>query len=119
MPRTAEPSSIPQPVPVNVSETTGALVIVAALPAVHPDDVEVEVVPEQVTIRAALRTDAPKDYLVHEWTYGPYERALEVPRGFGAGVEATLGHGQLAVRVLKGDAPASGIVVKPTAPAGQ
>ena len=118
MPTTDEQSIIPQPVPVNVYETTEALVVVAAMPAVHADDVEIEIVPEQVTISATLRSDAPKDYLIREWTYGPYERRLEIPRGFGAHAEATLGHGQLAVRILKGDADPAGVVVKPTSATG-
>ena len=114
MPRTADPSIIPQPVPVNVYETTDALVVVAAMPAVFPDDVEVEIQPEHIRISATLRSDAPKEYLIHEWTYGPYERTLEIPRGFGAGAEASLGQGQLAVRLLKGDADPGGLVIQPT-----
>jgi HSP20 family molecular chaperone IbpA len=97
----------PQPVPVNVYQTTGALVVVAPLPAVQANDVTVEVHPgSPATLRfwAHLRSAPPRDFLVHEWEYGGYERELELPAGFGGGVEATLNNGQLAVRILRGDA---------------
>src|SRR5918996_418562 len=93
----------PQRVPVNVYETSGALVIVAPLPAVTPDDVTVEVRPGCVRFWAHLRSAGPRDYLVHEWEYGGYEREIDLPDGYGSGVEATLTNGQLAIRVLKGD----------------
>jgi HSP20 family molecular chaperone IbpA len=114
--RTDDPSLLPQPVPVNVYEATEALVIVAAMAAVIPDDVEIEVVPRQVTLTARLRSDAPKDYLVHEWSYGPYERTVEIPAGFGADAEATLANGQLAVRLLRGKPDENGYVIKPVIP---
>jgi HSP20 family molecular chaperone IbpA len=97
----------PQRVPVNVYETTGALVVVAPLPAVQADDVRVEVHqgnPATLRFWAHVRSAPPRDFLVHEWEYGGYERELDLPDGFGSGVEATLNNGQLAVRVLRGDA---------------
>jgi HSP20 family protein len=94
----------PQHVPVNVYETTDALVVVAPLPAVQPQDVTVDLTPGRLRLTARLRSAAPKDYLVHEWEYGGYERELDLPTGFGGGVEASLANGQLAVRVLRGEA---------------
>jgi HSP20 family molecular chaperone IbpA len=94
----------PQQVPVNVFETTDALVVVAPLPAVQPDDVTIDLTPGRLRLTARLRTAAPKRYLVHEWDYGGYERELDLPAGFGGGVEASLANGQLAVRVLRGEA---------------
>jgi HSP20 family protein len=90
-----------QHVPVNVWETGGALMVVAAMPAVMPDDIEITLDQERLTIRAERRTEAPKDYLTHEWDYGPYERTLDLPDGFAGAVVATLGNGQLAIRVGK------------------
>jgi HSP20 family molecular chaperone IbpA len=104
---TTEAEMYPQRVPVNVYQTTGALVVVAPLPAVKANDVTVEVHPgDPATLRfwAHLRSAPPRDFLVHEWEYGGYERELELPAGFGGGVEATLNNGQLAVRILRGDA---------------
>jgi HSP20 family molecular chaperone IbpA len=103
---TTEAEMYPQRVPVNVHQTTGALVVVAPLPAVQANDVTVEVHPgDPATLRfwARVRSASPRDFLVHEWDYGGYERELELPPGFGSGVEATLNNGQLAVRVLRGE----------------
>jgi HSP20 family molecular chaperone IbpA len=99
-----EASMTPQRVPVNVHETKEALVIVAPLPAVTPKDVTIELRPGAVRFWAHLRSAGPRDYLVHEWHYGGYEREVDLPAGFGGGVEATLINGQLAVRVLRGEA---------------
>jgi len=93
----------PQRVPVNVHQTSEALVIVAPLPAVTPKDVTVELRPGSVRFWAHLRSAGPRDYLVHEWHYGGYEREIALPAGFGGGVEATLTNGQLAIRVLRGE----------------
>ncbi|MEW6155407.1 MAG: Hsp20/alpha crystallin family protein [Actinomycetota bacterium] len=102
----------PQRVPVNVYETSAALVVVAPLPAVTAEDVNVELRGRSLRIWAHLRSAAPREYLVHEWDYGGYERELELPAGFGATVEASLANGQLAVRVLRGD-PVGQLQVKP------
>jgi len=99
-----EASMTPQRVPVNVHETSEALVILAPLPAVTPKDVTVELRPGSVRFWARVRSAGPRDYLVHEWHYGGYEREVDLPAGFGGGVEATLANGQLAIRVMRGEA---------------
>ncbi len=98
-----EASMTPQRVPVNVHETTEALVIVAPLPAVTAKDVTIELKPGAVRFWAHVRSAGPRDYLLHEWHYGGYEREVDLPAGFGGGVEATLTNGQLAIRVLRGE----------------
>ena len=98
-----EASMTPQRVPVNVHETTEALVIVAPVPAVTAKDVTIELKPGCLRFWAHVRSAGPRDYLVHEWHYGGYERELDLPAGFGASVEATLTNGQLAIRVLRGE----------------
>jgi HSP20 family molecular chaperone IbpA len=101
----------PQQVPVNMYETDEALVLVAPLPGVMPADVEVRVKGSTATITASMRTPAPKDYVLHEWHYGPYERAVDVPAGFAGGGDASFANGQLAVRLLRGDGSGDGEVV--------
>ena len=98
-----EASMTPQRVPVNVHETSEALVIVAPLPAVTAKDVTIELKPGSVRFWAHVRSAGPRDYLVHEWHYGGYEREVDLPAGFGGGVDATLTNGQLAIRVLRGE----------------
>jgi HSP20 family molecular chaperone IbpA len=99
-----EASMSPQRVPVNVHQTSEALVIVAPVPAVTPKDVTIELRPGSVRFWANLRSAGPRDYLIHEWHYGGYEREIDLPAGFGGGVEASLSNGQLAIRVLRGEA---------------
>ena len=103
----------PQLVPVNVYETTGALVVLAPLPAVKPDDVCVELRQGRLRFYATLRSAGPREYLIHEWEYGGFEREVDLPAGYGAGLEASLANGQLAIRVLRGD-PAGDIEISPT-----
>jgi HSP20 family molecular chaperone IbpA len=93
----------PQKVPVNMYETPGALVILAPMPAVTIDDVTIDLTPGKLRFCADLRSAGPREYLLNEWDYGNYERELDLPDGYGGGVEATLVNGQLAVRVLKGE----------------
>jgi HSP20 family molecular chaperone IbpA len=99
----------PQSVPVNAYETTGAFVVLAPLPAVTADDVTIEVREGRLRFYALLRSAGVREYVLHEWEYGGYEREVDLPAGYGAGVEATLSNGQLAIRVLRGevDAPLS------------
>lgn len=101
-----------QAVPVNVYEASGALVVMAAMPAVQADDVTVELRPGRLRFWARLRSAGPREHLVHEWEYGGYEREIDLPEGYGAGVEASLANGQLAVRVLRGD-PVEPLSIKP------
>ncbi len=93
----------PQKVPVNAYESPAAFVIVAPFPAVTADDVSVELTAHGVRFWAELRSAGPREYAIHEWEYGGYERSVETPDGFGSGVEASLANGQLVVRVLRGD----------------
>lgn len=103
-----------QRVPVNVYPTTDALVIVAPMPGVMADDVSITLDGNTIDIRAELRTEAPKPYLVHEWDYGHFARSLQLPEGFGGAALASLGHGQLAVRIERGDDRKERSVIKPT-----
>jgi HSP20 family molecular chaperone IbpA len=103
----------PQRVPVNVYETTGALVIVAPLPAVTPTDVTIELGQGSLRFWARLRSAPPRQYLVNEWDYGGYEREIDLPDGYGRTVEASLANGQLAIRVLRGSMAGS-MSIQPT-----
>lgn len=97
--RTGETGGESQQVPVNIYESDGALVIVAPLPGVMADNVEVSLEGNVLTVRAAMRAPAPKEYIVHEWHYGPFERSIELPEGFGGEPRTSFGNGQLAVSI--------------------
>jgi HSP20 family molecular chaperone IbpA len=87
---------------VNAYETPGAFVIVAPLPAVTDRDVTLTLTDGTLHICAELRSAGPRLYAIHEWEYGGYERELDIPAGYGSGLEAALANGQLVVRVLSG-----------------
>ncbi|MEY2463622.1 MAG: hypothetical protein QOH64_1760 [Acidimicrobiaceae bacterium] len=76
-----------QSVPVNVYETTGALVVLSPLPAVTAQDVTIELREGTLRFWAHLRSAPPREYVTHEWEYGGYEREVDVPEGYGGGVE--------------------------------
>lgn len=103
----------PKRVPVNMFETEGAVVLLLPLPGVMADDVSIEVEDERVHVNAAQRTPAEKDYITHEWHYGPYERMVTVPGGFGGPASATFGNGQLAIRIERGDSRNGKAVIQP------
>ena len=107
-----ETATHPQTVPINLYETEEALVAVAPLPGVMGDDVEITDESRRLTIVAAMRTAAPKNYLRHEWHYGPYRREVEIPDDFGAQVTATFGNGQLAIQLGRGT-PDGRVVARP------
>jgi len=70
-----------QRIPVNVFETDEDIVLVAPMPGVEADNIEIEVLGATVSLRASLRGpgQADRQYLVHEWTYGPYQRTISLP----------------------------------------
>jgi len=109
----AEATMRPQQVPVNVYETSAALVVVAPMPAVTSDDVVIELRGRCLRFWAHLRSAGPREYLVHEWAYGGYEREYDLPEGFGSGVEASLANGQLVIRVLRGEPSEELVTAKP------
>ena len=70
-----------QHVPLNVYETTEDVVLVAPMPGVEAENIDIQVLGSTVTLRASLRGpgQADRNYLLHEWTYGPYERTITLP----------------------------------------
>jgi HSP20 family molecular chaperone IbpA len=95
-------SSHPVTVPVNMYEADEAYVVIAPLPGVMADDIEVKIVDgNTLSIYAEMRSPAIKAYLMHEWTYGPYERTVDIPVDCTGEIETSFGNGQLAVRILR------------------
>jgi HSP20 family molecular chaperone IbpA len=103
----------PQRVPVNMYETEGAVVLLLPMPGVMADDISIDIEDTRVHVNATERSAAEKDYLSHEWHYGPYERMVTVPTGFGGPASATFGNGQLAIRIERGDGRTGKVVLQP------
>jgi HSP20 family molecular chaperone IbpA len=104
----------PKRVPVNMYETDGAVVLVFPLPGVMADDITIDIEDDRVHVNATQRTPAEKDYLTHEWEYGPYERMVMVPGGFDGPASATFGNGQLALRIERGGNREGKLVIQPS-----
>jgi HSP20 family protein len=93
-----------QHIPVNVYETDEDVLIVAPMPGVEAEDIDIEVLGTRVTLRASLRGPGQEDrrYLAHEWTYGPYERTIELPVDVdGEHANASHSNGVLALSLPK------------------
>jgi HSP20 family protein len=94
----------PQAVPVNVYETDDDLVVVAPMPGVEADNIDIEIHGMTLTLRATLRGQGQQDrrYLVHEWTYGPYARSIDLPHEVDASrANASHGNGVLVLTLPK------------------
>jgi len=95
-----------QTIPVNVFQTPEQIVLVAPMPGLHPNDIEVQVTGDAVYLRAELRGphQEEKDYIFHEWSYGPYERIVRLPCGVDAErANASFDNGLLVLSLPKRD----------------
>jgi HSP20 family protein len=95
-----------QSVPVNIFESEDILMVVAPMPGLQQEDIEITARGNSLTIegreRADLKPESEKRYLRHEWRYGPYHRTVELPYTVDSGTaEATLGNGVLTVRLSR------------------
>jgi HSP20 family protein len=92
-------------IPVNMFENERELMVVAPMPGVDVTDISVDVSPDgRLTLRAQLHGEGQKrrEYLLREWSYGPYERTVNLPRGVDAArAHLAYGNGVLAVTLPK------------------
>ena len=111
----------PQLTPINIYDTgeIGDLVLQVPLPGVLPQDVDVEVTPDQVSVRAAKRGGETRvHYYAHEWHSGPYERHAKLPTPVDAlRANANFRNGVLTVSLPKASETKPGRVRLPNAQA--
>ena len=100
----------------NLFATTASVVIVAPLPGVMPEHVEITLDGPTLHIRAARGAEANREYLLHEWDVRAFERTLDLPEGAGWPVTASLAHGQLTITLARSaDTPGdTHLVVRPS-----
>jgi len=108
-PRTWAAGSDASPLPLDVSTTTDALLVEAALPGVDPEQVEITVEDGTLTIRAEHRsertTGGEGDVLVQEIRRGSVSRAIALPSGLEPDkATATFEHGMLHLRIPRAEA---------------
>jgi HSP20 family protein len=93
--------------PLNVRTTADALVVEAELPGLKPEDVEITLENNTLTIRAEDRTERSEeqgDWIVREIARGSVMRTVTLPTGLEADkAEATFEHGVLTLRIPKAE----------------
>jgi HSP20 family protein len=89
------------PVPINVYEEGGAVVVEASLPGVTPDDVDVSCSDNVLTIRGKVHIPE-REYLHQEMSDHEYLRQIALPADCRFDqAEASVEHGLLTVRIPK------------------
>jgi HSP20 family protein len=109
----------PTAVPVNLFENDRELVLVAPMPGVAAEDISVDVMDDGLLIlRARMHGEGQEriSYLIREWSYGPFERSVQLPVAVdGARANLAYGNGVLTVALPKSDAMApAALAVEPT-----
>lgn len=93
-----------QPIPVNVFETDTELVVVAPTPGIEAENLAIRVEGRHLLIRAEKRGPGQERhrYFCREWSYGSYERSLELPLDVDATrANATYGNGVVTIALPK------------------
>jgi HSP20 family protein len=92
-------------IPMDIVERDDAFVVKAAIPGVRPDDVEVVVQGERLTIRAESRAEDEshgENWLMREQRYGSYQRSVTLPTAVSSEqAEARIENGVLTLRLPK------------------
>ncbi|HEY8491465.1 MAG TPA: Hsp20/alpha crystallin family protein [Dehalococcoidia bacterium] len=95
-------------IPVDIRERNDAFELTASLPGVRPEDVDVRVQGNTVTITAEIRGEQEgrdEGWLRRERRYGKFARSLTLPAELDANhAEASLRHGVLTVHLPKAEA---------------
>jgi HSP20 family protein len=104
-------ATVLQPMPLDIYATDDRAVIFAAVPGMQPDDLQLTVQQNTVTlsgtVRDVTRSDEAKGatWYLHELGSGSYQRSVTLPFPVEAdGAEATFEHGVLRVTLPKAEA---------------
>jgi len=92
--------------PVEIWETDDAVGLRAALPGIRPEDVDISVVGDMVTIKAQRPAEEQQDgnYYEREIQYGAYQRTFSLPVNVEADkAEASYEHGMLQLKLPKAE----------------
>jgi HSP20 family protein len=102
-------------IPVNMFENERELMVIAPMPGVGPEDISLDVTEDgKLTLRAAQHGEGQERiaYLLREWSYGPYERTIDLPCAVDARrANVSYGNGVLSITFPKAGAHAAGRVV--------
>ena len=102
-------------VPINLFENDRELMVVAPMPGVAPEDISIDVLDDgRLTVRSRMHGEGQERirYLLREWSYGPYERTIELPCAVDAKrANVTYGNGVLSVTLPKAGSTSAGRVL--------
>jgi HSP20 family protein len=94
-------------IPVNLFDNNRELMVVAPMPGVAPEDISIDVTDDgTLVLRAVQRGEGQEriDYLRREWSYGPYERRVELPYAVDAmRANVSYGNGVVTVTLPRAD----------------
>ena len=92
---------------IDVHETPDELVVTAALPGMKPEDVEITLTGQTLTLRGEFKADEKVErdqYLYRERRYGSFSRSVQLPmRVEGDRAEASFDNGILTLRIPKAE----------------
>ncbi len=96
----------PDSIPIDVIERYDSFEVRAAVPGVKPEDVEVTVQGERVSVRAEVRGPAEQqrgeNWLMREHRYGLLQRTITLPSAVSSeNAEARIEHGILSLKLPK------------------
>jgi HSP20 family protein len=93
--------------PIDVHETPEEVVVTASLPGMKPDDVQITMTGQTLTLRGEFKSDEKIErdqYLYRERRFGTFNRTLQLPvRVEGDRAEATFEDGVLRLRIPKAE----------------
>jgi HSP20 family protein len=96
--------------PLDVYGSDNEIVVIAAVPGIEPDQIELTINQNTVTIRGELRNVASSEeaknatWYLHELPYGNFQRSLTLPVDVDvAKADATFDHGILKLRLPKAE----------------
>lgn len=92
--------------PMDVKADTDSFTLKALLPGVHPDDIDIQIVNEIVTISGELMADREEgaSYLLAERPSGQFHRVISLPTPLdSSNVEAELENGVLTLVIPKAE----------------
>ena len=82
---TGSPREVVRALPIDLYETPNEVVLKAALPGARPEDVDINVTGDVLTIKGKIHSDAEKEeaakwnWLYHELWHGEFARSLQLP----------------------------------------
>ncbi len=92
---------------IDAYQTPNEVVVKAAMPGVNPEDINIDITGDTLTIKGETKTEEEikkEDYLYQERRYGGFSRSLVLPSGLRADkAEANLENGILTLTIPKAE----------------